>query len=328
MARHKEPTRLNSIHKLSGAERIGKIKKATLLERIIKYKQLLIMLIPGMLILIIFSYIPMVGVMIAFKDYTFVNGIFGSKWVGMKYFEQVFNDPYFYITLKNTLIISAYKLFFNFITPIIFALLLNEISNQRLKRVIQTATYLPYFVSWVVISGIIMSLLSMSGPINTIAGLFNIPPQSFLSQPKLFRSILVVTEVWKGFGYGAIIYLATIAGISPELYEAATIDGAQRFNKIIHITIPSIVPTICIMLILSCANILNAGFDQIFNLYNSAVMDVADIIDTYVYRLGIEQMKYSYSAAIGLFKSVVALILIVSCNTLVRKMGGGEYSLW
>lgn len=304
------------------------IGKHSMFREVSKYKQLYTLMIPGMLLILIFAYIPMMGIVIAFKDYTFVGGIFGSEWVGLKHFRKIFSDPYFYIVLRNTLVISLYKLFFNFVTPVAFAILLNEIKNRRYKKIVQTASYLPYFISWIVLSGIISSVFSMDGAVNAVVRFFGGNPKSFMTDKSIFRGILIGTEMWKSFGWNAIVYLAAISGIDPTLYEAATVDGASRFKRIFHITIPAIMPVICIMLILNSASILNAGFDQVFNLYNDSVMEIADIIDTYVYRKGIEELQYSYSTSIGLFKSVICMLLMLISNTAVRKMGGEEYALW
>lgn len=303
-------------------------QKRSVLRQAAKHKQLYSLMLPGLALLIVFMYFPMFGIVIAFKDYTFTGGIFGSEWVGLKHFKTIFSDPYFFTVLRNTLVISAYKLIFNFISPVIFAILLNEITNRKLKKVVQTASYLPYFISWIVLSGIVSSILSMDGVMNSIFGLFGASPKAFLTDESIFRGILVVSDVWKTFGWNAIVYLAAITGIDPTLYEAATVDGASRLRRIFSITIPSILPVICIMLILNSSHILNAGFDQVFNLYNANVMEVSDIIDTYVYRKGIEDMQYSYSTAIGLFKSVVCMILMLVSNTAVKKMGGEDYALW
>ena len=304
------------------------IQKRSSFHEVMKHRQLYSLMLPGLALLIVFMYIPMVGIVIAFKDYTFVGGIFGSEWVGLKHFQKTFTDPYFYQVLGNTLIISAYKLLFNFVTPVVFAVLLNEITNQKFKKLVQTTSYLPYFISWIVLSGIVSSVLSMDGIVNTIYSFFGGTPMSFLTDESIFRGILIISDVWKTFGWNAIVYLAAITGIDPTLYEAARVDGASRFRRIVSITIPSIMPVICIMLILNSASILNAGFDQVFNMYNTNVMDVADIIDTYVYRKGIEDLQYSYSTAIGLFKSIVCMVLMLVSNTAVRKMGGEDYALW
>lgn len=293
-----------------------------------KYRILLLMLVPGFLFLVIFNYVPMYGVILAFKEFRITAGIMESPWVGLKYFDKAFADPHFYIVLKNTLIISFYKLIFGFPVPILFAILLNEMNNLRFKKWVQTISYLPHFMSWIVLSGIFITILSLEGPVNTIVKAFGQLPIVFMADEQYFRTILVVTSIFQSFGWGSIIFLAAIAGIDPQLNEAAIIDGAGRIKRIIHITLPMLAPVISIMLILSMGSILDAGFDQIFNMYNSQVYDVADIIDTYVYRLGLINANYSYSTAVGLFKSVVALILILSVNRVVKAIGGNDHTLW
>ncbi|WP_308638072.1 ABC transporter permease [Paenibacillus silvisoli] len=300
-------------------------------ERWRKYKQyraLLIMMIPAMLYYLVFHYLPMYGVLLAFKDFKILQGIWNSPWVGFDIFEKIFHDEYFFTVLKNTMIISLYKLLFGFPVPIIFALLLSEVMNARYKKLIQTVTYLPHFISWVVLAGIFFTLFSLEGPVNTIVKLFGGDPVLYLADPRYFRTILVITSIFQGFGWGSIIYFAAISNIDPQLYEAAIIDGAGRFKRMFYISIPMLVPIIAIMLILSMSGILDAGFDQIFNMYNVQVYNVADIIDTYVYRKGIVEMNYSYATAVGLFKSVVALILIFAVNRIVKMIGGKDHALW
>lgn len=285
------------------------------------------MLVPGIIYFIIFCYVPMYGITLAFKDFKILKGIMGSPWVGLKWIEYVLTDPYMYLVLKNTLIISTLKLICGFPVPIIFAILLNEIMNIRYKKVIQTVSYLPNFISWVICSGIFFSFFSLDGPVNTIVKLFGKEPVLFLADPKLFVPILVITDIWKGFGWSSIIYFAGITNINQELYESAIIDGANRLKQAIYITIPSLAPVITILLVLSTGSILNAGFDQIFNMYNSQVMAVSDIIDTYVFRKGIEQQSYSYATTVGLLNSIVAALLIVSSNKIAKKLGN-DYTLW
>ncbi|WP_240633246.1 ABC transporter permease [Paenibacillus montanisoli] len=300
-------------------------------ERWKKYKQyraLLIMMIPAMLYYLVFHYLPMYGVLLAFKDFKILQGVWNSPWVGLDIFEKIFHDEYFFTVLKNTMIISLYKLLFGFPVPIIFALLLSEVMNARYKKLVQTVTYLPHFISWVVLAGIFFTMFSLEGPVNTLIKLFGGDPVLFLADPRYFRSILVITSIFQGFGWGSIIYFAAISNIDPQLYEAAIIDGAGRFKRMFYISIPMLVPIIAIMLILSMSGILDAGFDQIFNMYNVQVYNVADIIDTYVYRKGIVEMNYSYATAVGLFKSVVALILIFAVNRLVKLIGGKDHALW
>ncbi|RAP75577.1 sugar ABC transporter permease [Paenibacillus montanisoli] len=286
------------------------------------------MMIPAMLYYLVFHYLPMYGVLLAFKDFKILQGVWNSPWVGLDIFEKIFHDEYFFTVLKNTMIISLYKLLFGFPVPIIFALLLSEVMNARYKKLVQTVTYLPHFISWVVLAGIFFTMFSLEGPVNTLIKLFGGDPVLFLADPRYFRSILVITSIFQGFGWGSIIYFAAISNIDPQLYEAAIIDGAGRFKRMFYISIPMLVPIIAIMLILSMSGILDAGFDQIFNMYNVQVYNVADIIDTYVYRKGIVEMNYSYATAVGLFKSVVALILIFAVNRLVKLIGGKDHALW
>ncbi|WP_227793404.1 ABC transporter permease [Paenibacillus guangzhouensis] len=297
-------------------------------KKIKQYRVLLIMLIPAMIYYIIFHYLPMYGVLLAFKDFKITEGILGSPWAGLRHFEKIMNDTYFFTVLKNTIIISLYKLVFGFPVPIIFALLLSEISNVKFKKMVQTVSYLPHFISWVVLAGIFFTLFSLDGPINGIVKMFGGDPMLFLADDRYFRTILVVTSIFQGFGWGSIIYFAAISSIDPQLYEAAVLDGASRFKRMVYISIPMLAPVIAIMLILSMSGILDAGFDQIFNMYNVKVYNVSDIIDTYVYRKGLIEMNYSYATAVGLFKSVVALILIVIVNQTVKWIGGKEHAIW
>lgn len=308
--------------------KIKKINTQTLKKRIVTYRTLLFMMIVPMVYFVVFNYIPMYGVLLAFKDFRIVDGILGSPWVGLKYFELAFEDPYFLKTIRNTLIISFSKLIFGFPAPIIFALLLNEMMHGKFKKIVQTVSYLPHFMSWVILGSIFFSLLSFGGPINGLLELLGFEKVMFLANDSTIRPVLVITDIWKGFGWGSILYLAAIAGIDQEMYEAAKIDGTNRLQNMIYITIPSIFPVICITLILSLSGILNAGFDQVFNMYSETVYDVADIMDTYIYRLGLRNMEYSLSAAVGLFKSVIGLIMIFVVNAIVRKIGGKENALW
>ena len=297
-------------------------------RKVKQYRVLLLMLIPGILYYVIFHYLPMYGVVLAFKEFKITKGILDSPWVGFDVFMKVFSDDYFFTVLKNTLIISLYKLIFGFPVPILFALLLSEIASARFKKLVQTVSYLPHFISWVVMAGIFFTVFSLEGPVNTIIQFFGMEPVLFLADDRYFRSILVITSIFQGFGWGSIIYFAAISSIDPQMYEAAVIDGAGRFKRMFYISIPMLVPVIAIMLILSMSGILDAGFDQIFNMYNPRVMNVSDIIDTYVYRKGLVEMNYSYATAVGLFKSVIALILIIGVNRLVKMIGGRDHALW
>lgn len=316
------------MNKLMAPKELKQMYKKELLSRFKKYRVLLFMLVPAFIYFTIFHYLPMYGVLLAFKDFKITEGILRSPWAGVEHFGKILNDSYFYTVLKNTIIISIYKLVFGFPVPIIFALLLSEISSAKFKKLVQTVSYLPHFISWVVLAGIFFTIFSLDGPVNAIVKLFGGDPMLYLADDRYFRSILVITSIFQGFGWGSIIYFAAISNIDPQLYEAAVIDGAGRFKRIFYISIPMLVPVIAIMLILSMSGILDAGFDQIFNMYNVKVYNVADIIDTYVYRKGLVEMSYSYATAVGLFKSIVALILIVAVNKIVKIIGGKEHALW
>ncbi|ULL18504.1 sugar ABC transporter permease [Paenibacillus sp. H1-7] len=287
-----------------------------------KHKYYFVLLLPGLLYFLLFHYWPMAGVAIAFKDFRLLDGITGSPWAGLKWFRILFDSPDFWTALRNTVLISFYKLLFNFPAPIVLALLLNEVYQATFKRVVQTIVYFPHFLSWVILGGILVSLFSNNTGVTGILGWTTSP----LMDPEKFRGMLVLTEMWKEVGWGTIIYLAAITGINPELYEAARIDGANRLQLVRHITIPSIANTIVIMLILRTGQILHVGFDQIFVLYNPLVFDVADVLDTYVYRVGITMGRYSFATAAGLFQSVVGLILLLMTNAAARKMG--ERGIW
>lgn len=298
------------------------LKITTILKTVIKYKNYYLMLLPGLIFVIIFLYLPMVFNFIAFKDYKIFLGPFESPWNGLENFKRLFQNSDFIRIIKNTLIISFYKILIGFPIPIIFALLLNEVRSIAFKKTVQTIVYLPHFISWVVLASLATTLLSPNdGFLNNLLVQMGREPIFFLGDSKYFRSVLIATDIWKEMGWSAIIYLAALAGVSLDMYEAAAIDGASKIQKIINITIPTIMPTIMIMLLLRMGGILNAGFEQIFTLYNPAVYDVADIIDTYVYRIGIVKSQYGFSAAAGLFKSVIACIMVVSCNWLAKKSG-------
>jgi len=282
--------------------------------------QLHLMLLPGVVFLAIFAYTPMVGIVIAFQDFIPTKGFFGSPWIGLDHFRFMFELPDTMTIIKNTLIISTLKIILGFITPFIFALLLNEARVAFIKRSVQTMVYFPHFLSWVILGGIFVDIFSLrGGAINQIIGLFGIEPIFFMGDKQWFRVILIISDVWKEFGFGTIIYLAALAGINPELYEAALIDGANRWKQTLYITIPGIMSVAVLIATLSIGNVLNAGFDQIFNLYNPLVYDTADIIDTWVFRMGIQQAQYSLSTAVGLLKSVVGFILIVTSYKLASK---------
>ncbi len=295
-------------------------KKSPLWSRVSKYKFLYLMLVPGLIYVVLFKYLPIAGNMIAFKEYKIFQGIWGSPWCGLDNFIRLFESDNFYVIMRNTLLISFYKILIGFPVPIVLALLINEVNNTAFKRTVQTIAYLPHFISWVVIASLASSLLSPTdGAINMLRADLGLDPIFFMGDSRYFRSVLVLSDIWKEMGWSAIIYLAALAGIPQDMYEAATIDGASKLQKLVFITLPSIVPTIIIMLLLRVGGILNAGFEQVFTMYNTAVYDVADIIDTYVYRIGIVQTQYGFSAAVGLFKSVIACIMVVSCNWIAGK---------
>jgi len=270
------------------------------------------MLLPGLIFIIIFSYIPMGGLVIAFQKFIPAKGLFGDqKWIGLDNFRYVFELPSFTQIVWNTLYISSLKLILGLIFPIIFAILLNELKSQLVKRSIQTTIYLPYFLSWVVLGGILIDILSPSkGIINQIITSFDIEPIFFLGSNDWFPVTLVLSDVWKNFGYGTIVYLAAITGIDPGLYEAATMDGANRWHKAWHITIPGMRMVIVLLAVLSLGQLLNAGFDQVFNLYSPQVYESGDILDTFVYRIGLLDAQYGVATAVGFFKSIVSFILI------------------
>lgn len=297
-------------------------------KRVWAFRAFYLMLLPGLIYYVIFKYIPMYGVIIAFKDYQILDGILGSHWANpwYKHFQTFFNSPYFSQLLVNTLLISIYKLVFGMVPPIVMALLLNECRLRWFKSVVQTLTYMPHFLSWVIIYGILIALLSQnSGIVNNWIEDAGGNAIGFMSSVDYFRTILVSSEVWKDLGWGAIIYLAAMTAIDPTLYEAARVDGASRVRMIWHITLPGIRTVIVLMLILKLGHIMDAGFDQIYILYNVQVYEVADILDTWVFRTGLQQLNFSLAAAVGLFKSVIGLVLVLGSNQLSKKWGEGVW---
>lgn len=287
-----------------------------------------LMVVPAIIMIIIFQYIPMYGVLLGFKDYNLFKGFWESPWVGFKHFEAFFNDSDFTRVIRNTIVISFLKFFIGFPAPIILALMLNEVNKMMFKRVVQTISYLPHFMSWVIVAGMVSSMLSTeNGSVNILLEKLNLisEPVSFLALPQYFWGILVMTDVWKSIGFGSIIYLAAIAGVNPQMYEAAAIDGASRFKQIYLITIPSIMPVIIIFMILAIGNLLSAGFEDILLLASAGIREVSDVIDVYVYRIGIQNQRYSYATAIGLFKAIISVGLLTLANLAARKTGN---SLW
>lgn len=279
-----------------------------------------LMLLPGMIFLLIFSIIPMFGIVIAFQKFIPAKGIFHSKWIGLDNIKFMLQLPDSRQILINTLIIAVLKILAGLVVPIIFALLLNEVRVSWYKRTIQTIVYVPHFLSWVILSGIIINMLSFEGLVNKVVTILGHEPVMFLASNTWFRPILIITDVWKEFGFGTIIYLAALTAINPNLYEAAEIDGASRFKQLLNVTLPGIVSTIVLLATLSLGSVLNAGFDQVFNLYNPLVYETADIIDTFVYRTGLISMQYGLATAVGLLKSLVSMILIVISYKLAYKL--------
>ena len=281
-----------------------------------------LMMVPGMVFLIIFHLIPMGGLMMAFQNFMPIKGLFGSEFVGLKNFERLFKLPTFWKVLRNTIVISVGKLVLVMVASVIFALLLNECRHVKFKRIIQTTVYLPHFLSWVILAVMFSNVFSYTGIVSQIAQMFGGEPTMYMISNSWFRKILIGGEIWKEFGYGAIVYVAAITGIDPTLYEAAGIDGAGRWKKIWYITLPSIVPTIVLMTTLNIGKLLKGGFDQVFNLYSPLVYETGDIIDTYVYRMGLVDLQYSNGTAVGLFQSLIGFILLVIAYKLADKLVG------
>ncbi len=285
-----------------------------------------LMLVPVIVYLLIFCYAPMYGIVIAFKDFKPRLGIMGSDWVGLKYFKEFVGSVFFGRTLKNTLMLSGLNLLFGFCAPIVFAILLNEVRNLRFKKVVQTVTYLPHFITTVIIASLILIFTDSDGFITQIANSIIGHEGSLIGDKHMFRPIYVISDIWQSFGWGSIVYLAAIMGINPELYEAARIDGANKFKQIIHVTLPGMLPIIVIMFIMAVGGLMNVGWEKAFLLQSPVTYDTSDIISTFVYRKGFEDMNYSYSAAVGLFNSVINLILLAGANFMSRKVNGN--SLW
>ncbi|CAM3903248.1 sugar ABC transporter permease [Lederbergia lenta] len=303
------------------------IRKKSPFKRMKKHWQLYILVAIPLVFLITFKYVPMAGIIIAFKDYSVVKGIAGSDWVGMKYFKYFFDSPNFSLLIKNTLGLSIYGLIAGFICPIILALALNEVANARFKKFVQTITYAPYFISTVIMVSIIILFLSPNaGLINNILSLFGMEANNFLGNPAYFKSIYVWSDVWQNTGYATIIYLAALAGVDTELYEAAKVDGANRFQKIMNVDIPGILPIIIVLLILNVGNIMSLGFEKIYLLQNPLNINSSEVIATYVYKVGLLGANFSFAAAVGLFNSIVNFILIISANSISKRFSSS--SLW
>lgn len=282
-----------------------------------------VMLLPAVIITIIFKYVPFAGISMAFEDYTPLRGLFDQKWVGFENFRYLFSLPGFGSVIWNTVFIAVLKMVGNLIFPVVIALLLNEVRAKKYKKTVQTVLYLPHFISWAALAGIFIDILSPSGGmVNNLLNSMGVKEVFFLGNADVFPYTMVFTDVWKELGWGMIVYLAAITGIDPTYYEAARMDGAGRFKQILHVTIPSILPMILLMMVLSVGNVLQAGFEQVFNLYSPQVYATGDIIDTYVYRIGVIEAKFDLATAVGLFKSAISFVLIMVGYKMADKLAG------
>ena len=300
-------------------------------RKIIRNRYLLLMFLPCLLYFLIYRYLPMFGIVVAFLDYNPYAGLFKSAWVGLGHFADFFSSPYAWRTIRNTLVLSSLSLIFTFPAPIVFALLLNEIRIAGYKRIIQSVTYFPYFLSYSIVAGLVVQFVAPEGILNQILGeLFGMSPVRFLDRPEFFRPIYLTTSIWKGLGFGAIIYLAAIAGIDQQLYEAATMDGAGRFRRMWHVTVAGIAPTIIVLFLLNIGHILSVGMELVLLLYSPLTYETADVIDTFIYRRGLVGgtggVNLGLGAAVGLFKSAVGLVMVLMANSVARRLT--ETSLW
>ncbi|WP_082423109.1 ABC transporter permease [Paenibacillus dakarensis] len=298
-----------------------------LLRNLKRDKYLLILFLPCLLYYLLFKYAPIFGIVIAFKDYNLFQGIMASEWVGFKYFKQFFESKDFFPVIRNTFLLGFYKLLFGFPAPIILALLINEMRNAFFKRFVQTVSYLPHFISNVIVAGIVVMFLSPSGGIiNEILAALGLEKITFMVEADWFRTIYVASDIWQHIGWGTIIYLAALASVDPQLYEASRIDGANRWKQTLHVTLPGIAPAIVIILILDIGKVLEIGFEKVFLLATPATYSIADIISTYVYRVGLTNANYSYATAIDLFTGLISFVFILSANWISRKIS--DNSLW
>ncbi|WP_127583592.1 ABC transporter permease [Paenibacillus koleovorans] len=302
-------------------------RMSRVIRALVRDRYLLLLISPVLLYYVIFHYVPMYGVTIAFKNFRPVDGILGSDWVGFKHFEQFFQSLYFGRLLRNTLLISLYSLFWGFPVPIAFALLLNELKDRVFKRAVQTISYLPHFISIVVVAGMIIAFTHpIDGVVNILLVKLGLQPISFITEPGWFRTLFVSSGIWQQFGWGSIIYLAAIAGINPQLYEAAEMDGAKRRHKMLYITLPGILPTVIILFILNVGNLMDVGFEKVLLLYSPMTYETADVIGTFVYRRGIVSADFSFAAAVNLFNNVINIILLITVNRISRRLT--DTSLW
>ncbi|WHY67881.1 ABC transporter permease subunit [Neobacillus sp. SuZ13] len=298
------------------------VRKASKLKKILSNYQLYLFLLPALVYFIVFHYVPMYGILIAFKDFVATKGIMGSPWVGFKHFERFFDSYQFWILIKNTLGLSVIQLIVGFPLPIFLALMMNQIRSDKYKRFVQTVVYAPHFISVVVLAGMIYVFFSNNGLINNLILIFGGDPISFMAKPDWFKPLYIASGVWQETGWAAIIYLAALAGVSPELHEAAVMDGANKWQRIFHVDIPAIMPTAVILLILNVGNIMNIGFEKAYLLQTPMNQPAAEIIPTYVYKMGLQQAQYSFASAVGLFNSVINLVLLVLVNKFAKKLSG------
>ncbi len=289
-------------------------------------RYLLLIFLPPLAYYLVFQYAPMVGVLIAFKRYEILKGIWGSPWAGLTYFRKYLSDPYFWRVARNTVLLNIYSLFWAFPAPVVLALLLNEVRSRRFRRLTQTVTYLPHFISTVVVVGMITNFLATGGVANRLITALGGQAISFLVRPEWFRTIYISSGIWQEAGWGSIIYMSALAAIHPELYEAALVDGANRWQRMLHITLPGISSTVVVMFILQLGRIMDVGFEKVFLLYNGATYETADVISTYVYRVGLVGADFSYGTAVDLFKSLIGLVFVTAANAASRRIG--ETSLW
>lgn len=333
-----QPRELRSIHmakKAAGAVRIdlqnkpklGQTGYGLMLKKdFSRNRYIYLMALPVVIFYILFHYVPMYGIIISFKRFVPAKGIMGSEWVGFKHFITFFNSYYFVRLIRNTVYISVYSLVFGFPAPIILALLINEVRSTGFKRIVQSLTYIPHFISLVVVCGLLLEFSTRTGLFNEVLGMFGVEPTTFFQEPGYFRGFYVGSGIWQDIGWGTIIYLAALSSIDPQLYEAATMDGSGRWRKLVHITIPSIFPTIIILLIMRMGRMMTLGHEKIILLYNPSIYETADVISTFVYRKGLLEFNWSYSTAVGLFNSAINLLLLVTANAISRRVN--ETSLW
>lgn len=301
--------------------------KTSLIHNIKKYWPYYVMVLPGVIFFLMFKYVPMLGSIIAFEDYSVFKGILGSPWVGLKHFKALFNYPDFNRIFTNTLLLGLLKTVLIFPIPVILSLMLNEVKNLKLKKVIQTSIYIPYFLSWVIVGGLIFDIFGVGGLFNNIRNALGMDTILAMQKETWFRPIYAISSIWKDAGWGTVVYLAAISGIDPSLYESSAMDGASRFGRMRYITFPLLVPTILTLFLLNIGSFLELGFDQVFNLLTPMTYSVGDIFDTYVYRMGIQKAQYSLTTAVGLFQSVIGLFLVMTFNKLANKFSD-DGGLW